>query len=251
MKLGLNWIEVAPSSHLTGALSDRRLEIPTRCDWQDEACRIAGVVIANGDARGNTDHSCCVPAGAWQAVRIMRAIVAGDTRDFTTPQVMQTYADWSGYNWTPETDLGTRSDLAGALWGSKGLWWDDQLEDVPQVVPLGLDHLRAAVAFLGPVQVDLALPIAWQTESVWDAVDGPVGEPGSWGSHRVCIAGYGPYLSNVVTWGEEVGITAAGLAKYALGAWASVSRSWLDATGKTPAGLDFDALAAEGAALTE
>ena len=240
MKLGLNWIEVAPSSHLTGALSDRRLEIPTRCDWQDEACRIAGVVIANGDARGNTDHSCCVPAGAWQAVRIMRAIVAGDTRDFTTPQVMQTYADWSGYNWTPETDLGTRSDLAGALWGSKGLWLDDQLEDVPQVVPLGLDHLRAAVAFLGPVQLDVALRQDWQDSATWGLSSAPL-----WGAHRVVLTGYNLDGFDVLTWGKRVWISNAALAAYGLGAWACIDRLWLDTHGEAPPGLDLAALEIE------
>ena len=95
----------------------------------------------------------------------------------------------------------------------------------------------------------MALPVAWQTTSLWDAVDGPEGEPGSWGAHRVCAGSYGPYLTGLATWGEEVNITAAGLAKYALGCRACVSRSWQDATGKTPSNLDWDTLAAEGLRL--
>ena len=248
-RLGLNHIPVPPSPHLTGVLAP--LDVPAVTDWLAMARARAGVQVCDGDTLGNDALGCCVPAGAYRGVQIMRAIVAGDARKPTAQQVAVLYRLWSGWDGTPATDHGTNSDKAAVMWMQFGIPWGDQFEDVPQVAPLGVASLRAAVAFLGPAQVDLALPIAWQTESVWDAVDGPAGEPGSWGSHRVCIAGYGPYLSNVVTWGEEVGITAAGLAKYALGAWASVSRSWLDATGKTPAGLDFDALAAEGAALTE
>ena len=242
--LGLNHVPVQPSPHLTGVLA--MPTIPAVVDLFGQAREIAGVTICDGDALGNADLSCCVPAGAYRAVQIMRAITAGDTRKPTADQVAVLYRLWGGWDGTPATDLGTNSDKAGAMWMRYGIPWGDQFEDVPQVVPLGIASLRPAMAFLGPVQLDLALPIAWQTTSLWDAVDGPEGEPGSWGAHRVCGAGYGPYLTSLVTWGEEVNITAAGLAKYALGCWACVSRSWLDATGKTPAGLDWDTLAAEG-----
>jgi hypothetical protein len=46
----------------------------------------------------------------------------------------------------------------------------------------------------------------------------------------------------VVTWGEERAITWSALPTYALGATATVSRSWLDTNGRSPGGLDLAAL---------
>ena len=249
MRHGLNHVPVAPSPHLTRVLAEPALSAPALVDWEGAALRAAGVKVANGDPRLNDKLCCCVPVGAWQYIRTVRAVAAGDAGDFTDAQVEATYRAWGGYDGTPATDLGCNSDLAGARWTERGLRWNAQWEDVPQVIPIAPASFKPALAFLGPVQLDLALPTAWQQTALWDVADGPTGEPGTWGAHRVCLTGYGPYLFSVVTWGEEVNLTPGALAKYALGGWACVSRSWLDAAGATPSGLSLDALVAEGRAL--
>ena len=245
LKLGLNWTATPPSPHLTGALADRRLEIPTTVDWLAEAATV-GVTITNGNPRCNDLLRCCVVAGAYQAIRIMRAVAGGDTQDFTDQQVIDTYGLWAGYAGTDETDTGTDSRVAGILWGSKGLRWGQQLEDVPNVVPLALPSLRPAVAFLGPVQLDLSIPERWVSDiDTWDVAANDVPA----GGHRVCAVGYTPLGLWVVSWGLRKFLTNAALAMYGLGAWACVSRSWLDATGMAPSALDYAALDAEGRTL--
>jgi hypothetical protein len=180
----------------------------------------------------------------------MRAVAKGDCRKPTAEAALALYKAWAGWDGTEATDLGTGSAKAAALWASCGLRWDEQDEDVPAIVPLDPaigGHLRAAVAFFGPVQLDLAMPQAWeQMPQVWSTVSGSWGRPGSWGAHRVCAARYDRQCLTVVTWGHVRAITWDAVGRYALAAWACVSRSWLDTTGRSPGGLDLDALAAEG-----
>jgi hypothetical protein len=103
------------------------------------------------------------------------------------------------------------------------------------------------------VQLDLRLPAAWKTQSgtTWDVAGGPAGEPGTWGDHRVCIGGFAPGVGRVLSWGREYQITAAAVTKYALGAEATVSRSWLDVTGRSPGGFDLADLRRESALLEQ
>ena len=244
MKLGLIHTAVPPSPHLVGVLAGVRADVPESVDWLAVAERAAGVRIANGDARGNVEHSCCVPVGAWQALRIMRAVVGGDSRDFTTQQVLGTYQAWASYDGTDATDLGTDSRKAGVLWASRGLRWCDQLLDVPNIVPLGLDHLRAAVALLGPTQVDLALRSDWMPSQTWGASSAALV-----GDHRTVATGYNSDGFDLLTWGRRVWISNDALAAQGLAAWACVSRDWLTTLGTTPTGLDYVALENEGRML--
>ena len=111
---------------------------------------------------------------------------------------------------------------------------------------MALPSVRPAVAFLGPVQLDLAIPQQWVSDiETWDIT--PLDVPA--GGHRVCVVGYDASGYSIVSWGLRKLLTPRALATYALGLWTCVSRSWLDATGKTPAGLDWDTLAAEGLKL--
>ena len=119
--LGLNHVPVQPSPHLTGVLA--MPTIPAVVDLFGQARAIAGVTICDGDALGNAVRSCCVPAGAYRAVQIMRAITAGDTRKPTADQVAALYRMWGGWDGTPATDLGTNSDKAGAMWMRYGIPW--------------------------------------------------------------------------------------------------------------------------------
>jgi hypothetical protein len=252
MLLGLNHQPTIPSAQLADMLA--ALVPPDAADWCAEANKAAGVVIADGNARGNADHGCCVVDGAFQRVRVARAIVAGDTRDFDWPQVDPVYRTWSGYDGTDATDQGCDSERAAVLWEQKGLRWSDEWLDLPtvrSVDPANVAHIKAAVAFTGPVQLDLALPLAWQdpASTVWTAISGPWGAKGSWGNHRTCGTGYDKDGLYVLTWGLLRLVTWAALAAYALGVEACVSRSWLDVTGLSPGRLDLAALESEGRAL--
>jgi hypothetical protein len=245
MRLGLIHQPVPASPHLTGVLAP--LAVPDAVDWFDAVRQASSVTICNGKVRANDRRSCCVAVGALQYLRTIRAVY-GDERDFTDDQVLDLYAAW-GWDGTDAGDIGLNSVQAGILWSARGIQWCRQLEDVPNVLPIPLAHLRAALAFLGPCQLDLALPLAWQTAKTWDVVDGPDGKAGSWGAHRICVGAYDAEAVTAVTWGVAQSITWDAVAEYGLGAWACVDRRWLETTSLSPAGLDYDRLAAEGAAL--
>lgn len=224
-----------------------RLVTPPACDWH------TGHVDVDGDPLGNDDHSNCVPCGALRRLQAARS-VAGDQRKPTTIQALYLYRDWSGWDGTAATDIGTDSGLAATLWARNGIQWGWQWEDVPIIGvldPTNSAHLKAAIAFLGPIQLDLALPTAWEGKTLWDVVsDADGGLPGSLGNHRVCAGRYDADHLYVVTWGIEVRITWRALPVYALNAEATVSRSWLDTSGLSPAGLDMAALVREMCVLS-
>jgi hypothetical protein len=222
------------------------LAAPEACDWHR-------FIALDGDALGNDVHSNCVPCGALRSIQIRRAVAAGDARRPTAEAALELYRAWSGWDGSPASDTGTPSDTAAMRWARDGVRWGEQWEDVPSI--LGLDptlpcQMRAAVALLGPVQLDLAMPLAWQSEaSTWTVISGSWGQPLSRGAHRVCAGRYDPYGVYVVTWGAERLLTWPALARYGLNAEATLSRSWLDATGRSPDGLDLDALEKESRAL--
>jgi hypothetical protein len=256
-RLGLRHAPRAPSRVLGAALSV--LSAPAAVDWFTAAEKQTGVTICDGDALGNDTLSNCVPCGALRYEQIVRAIAKGDARSPTAAMATALYSRWSSW---PAQDVGTDSAQAAILWATKGLQWDAQDEDVPSVMPLNAalaDHLRAAVASLGPIQLDFAMPAAWQSiigraiseghDITLSSIAGSWGQPGTWGNHRMCAAQYDAQCLYAVSWGLKVRITWDAVARYALAAWACVSRSWLDVTGASPAGLDLDTLAAEATAL--
>lgn len=222
------------------------LAAPAACDWHR-------AIALDGDALGNDQHGNCVPCGALRSIQIRRAVAAGDSRKPTADEALALYRAWSGWDGGDATDIGTASDVAAIAWARNGVRWDDQWEDVPAIVavpPAAIDALRAAIAFLGPIQLDLALPLAWQEAvSTWSVVSGSWGQPGSWGMHRVCAGRYDQQCLYVITWGQERAIPWSAVARYAVNAEASVSRSWLDATGHSPTGLDLAALQRESLSL--
>jgi hypothetical protein len=250
-RLGLNHVPQEPSRLLSATLST--LVPPDAVDWEAEALKRSGIVAADGNARGNADHSCCVVDGAFQSIRVRRAIVAGDGRDFDWPEVDPIYREWSGYDGSDATDQGTNSEAAALLWEQKGLRWGQDWLDVPTIRainPANIMHVKSAVAFLGPTQIDLGLPLAWQQEqSTWTVIGGSWGQPSTWGDHRVLATGYTSLGLVLLTWGLRRLLTWPALALYGLGAEATVSRSWLDTMGVSPAGLDLDALEREGRAV--
>jgi hypothetical protein len=199
-----------PALPRIGAALDA-LRAPEQCDWHR-------TIPLDGDALGNDVHSNCVPCGALRSIQIRRAVVAGDTRKPTAAEALALYRAWSGWDGADATDSGTASDEAARRWATNGVRWGEQWEDVPSIValdPTGADRLRAAVAFLGPVQLDLALPLAWENEtSTWSIISGSWGQPGSWGAHRVCAGGYDRQCLRVVTWGQQRSIPWNAVALY-------------------------------------
>ncbi len=216
---------------------------PSAVDWNK-------FIRLDGDALGNDQTGNCVPCGVLRSIQIMRAVAAGDQRRPDAATARGLYIVWAGWDGVPgsATDLGTRSDVAAEYWACAGVPWGDQWIDIPALAgfdPRIVSHLRAAIAWLGPIQIDLNMPMTAQAQlSTWTVGTGSDAQPGSWGAHRVCIGAYGPDSFRAITWGEERILPDAFVETYALDAMASISRSWIDVVGRSPLGLDLDALEA-------
>jgi len=243
-RTGLVHVPGEPSGHLRTVLGG--LQPPAERDWAAVAEARTGVAIYDGDPLDNDQVGNCVACGALRSIQARRAIAGGDTRRPTGAMARALYRVW-GWDGTPANDLGLRSDVAAAAWSSRGVEWGDVWLDIPFVSaidPANEAHVRAALAFLGPLQLDLALREGWQDADIWDVSDAPL-----WGDHRVCAMGYDPDGVDLVTWGLRRRLTWAALARFGLAIYATVSASWLDNRWISPPGLDLAALQAEAAAL--
>jgi hypothetical protein len=211
---------------------------PPECNWHN-------AIVLDGAPLGNDAHANCVECAALRSVQIRRAVICTDPRRPTAAQALALYRAWAGWDGRPESDIGTASDAAAAAWATHGIAWGEQWEDVPTFARLAVDRLaalRTAIWLFGPLQLDLALPVTAQNQSVWRLGTGMDGLPGTWGAHRGCLGHYDAELFYAITWGSEQAIEPAFIEHYGLNAEATISRSWLDTHGHSPAGLDLDAL---------
>lgn len=127
-------------------------------------------------------------------------------------------------------------------WRRDGLG-GDRIEAFAFVDPARHDLMRAATWLLGGLYVGLALPLSARSQGdLWRPTAGADTKPGSWGGHAVPIVGYSRYRAYCVTWGKLMPMTWGFLKRYCDEAWAVVSRDFLDAQGRTPAGFDLQAL---------
>lgn len=214
------------------------------CDWHRFA-------TLNGDALGNDAHSNCIPCGALRSVQIMRAVVAGDRRVPTVQNSLALYQQM-GWDGTVASDIGLPSDETTAFWASKGIWWGNDWLDIPsfaRIDPSNPEHARLAIAYFGPLQVDILLPNSAQSQTKWTVVPGPTGAVGSWGPHRVCIGKYDSHGFTAVTWGTQIEMTDEFFLAYVANIEVPISRSWFNTVGVSPTGLDFESLAAASSQL--
>lgn len=119
---------------------------------------------------------------------------------------------------------------------------------------VGVDHrdtgqLDAAVNLTGFTIVAAALPLAAQWQTVWDVVDGPEGEPGSWDNHATALLGYDRNHAVLATWGGIKIATVRWCWKHVFEAWAGIDELWLRPDGLTPSGFDSAQLALDLQAL--
>lgn len=102
--------------------------------------------------------------------------------------------------------------------------------------PADQQKLKLACYLLHGIDFGFSLPISAQRqtrEGYWDVVEGPEGEPGSWGGHAVYCKRYDADNFYVITWGTEIRVTNAFVAQYCDEAWAVVDS--LDTWRKHPA----------------
>jgi len=106
--------------------------------------------------------------------------------------------------------------------------------------------LMSGASIFGGLYIGLSLPKTAQGQEVWDwthSLKGPA-KPGSWGGHAVDVVRYDGNGVTVVTWGALKEMTWAFWDRYCDEAYCIISSDFL-AGGKTPGGLDINALNAD------
>ena len=222
-------------------------------------------IVFDGDAIGNNEFGCCWPADTMRRAQLRMAWAWGSGWKPTAPLTLALYSGITGFDpVTGQPDIGTLPADGQNYVAANGIYVGLQAPDGGY--PVALDHTKpdllnwATDEFCG-VGLQFALPLAWQDViqaggTVLDVPSGglssPGGKPDGWGGHQW---GSGRYDAQgrryVISWGLEYVVTPEAMAAYCIGASSEMSRSWLDATGRTPLGMNWDdALAAlRGAAV--
>ena len=200
---------------------------------------------ADGDPLGNDQNPNCVEAAFLRNLQMRMANSMHSAWKPTKDQALRLLARWGGSD-------GTDVNTAMADYCRSGLKPDGiQIEDVPlwATVQLGdIPNLKKAIATFCGVQLSFALPRAIETANEWPAPPGPltgIWLPGGYGYHQGMTGKYRGNTFWVRTWGIDVPMDEAFLRAYCVAINVIVSRTWLDARGISPPGLDWDALRAD------
>lgn len=159
----------------------------------------------------------CTIAGIAHAAQLYTHRGWGDIT-VTDEEVIKYYSKWCGYNPAdPNSDQGGVEPDVLNQWRKEG-FNGHKLLAYADPLPQNINHVKQAIAVFGVIYIGLALPISAQNQSVWDAVGGLDGEPGSWGGHCVIVPKYqlvkGHTNLTCITWGEEKVMTEAFWRKY-------------------------------------
>ena len=219
---------------------------PPSKDWAAEGKVVAWPMMLN-DSLGDCT---CAAAGhmieAWTANGnpALAAFVPADA------DILDAYKAVSGYDPAdPTTDTGAVELDVLRYWRRVGIA-GHEIGAFASIRPANTAHVKAAVHLFGGVYIGLALPLAAQTQDVWDfACPGPDAVGGSWGGHAVNIVAYDADGLTCITWGDTKRMTWAFWRAYCDEAYALISTDFLRGDGKTPDGFDLAALNADLAAL--
>jgi hypothetical protein len=249
MKLGaIHALLPAAVQPLSTRAALHRMAIPQRADWWAKC-------PADNDALGNDTKGSCVPCADLRIIQSRRANAHGDTWKPTKDDADPLYTLRTGYDpATGQPDIGTDTVADMTAWATTGIRLDAQNEDIIRWATVELDRddeIAIAIAHLGPQPLTLNLPIAFQDYSNWSVAPGNTADwqPGSWGMHRVAVGAFDGRQRVCRTWGLDLILHPDSWLKYGVRNDICVSRNWIDTTGLSPAGLDWDALVADVEAI--
>lgn len=179
---------------------------------------------------------------------------AGHPAQPTDAQVLAAYEAVGGYcPGNPSTDNGANMLAFLKYWRKTGLA-GDKIAAFVAVDFTKLDEIRQAIQLFGNVYLGVQLPMSAQGEDAWTVPDGGIyrsnGQPGGWGGHCVPLVASSPETHTCITWGTTLKMSHNFLLDYADEAWAVLSQDWINSTGLSPDGFDFDQLQADLDAVT-
>lgn len=191
----------------------------------------------------NDQLGCCTIAGAFHLSQFWSNMVHGTVGTVPDAVITQYYTKWDGY---VVGDAST--DNGGVELDVLTDWKAQTLNNIPLAGFVSVDYtdpkeVQQALWLFGGLYIGVELPIAAQNQSVWDAVGGHEGKPGSWGGHCVAV-GRSSIGGNFtcVTWGAPKDMTQGFWDKYVDECYALLSPAWIASIGSAPNGFNLDQL---------
>jgi len=194
----------------------------------------------------------CTCAGAAHIIEAESTYGQGRTALVSDQDVLTAYQAVSGYD--PETgrnDNGAVMQNVLSYWRKSGIG-GHRILAFAEVDHDNLEQLHAALATFGSIYLGIHCPESAMTQfnegKPWDVVLGSRIE----GGHAINAGWYDAEAANwkIVTWGAVQEMTQAFWDAYVEEAWVVIAPEWLNETGRSPGGLDLQALGADFATLT-
>lgn len=199
----------------------------------------------------------CGLAGPGHMIQSWTVNGAGALVTLPDSAILKAYSDVGGYvPGDPNTDQGVCLLDMLKYWQKTGIG-GHRIGPYVKLDATRADELCEAHHLYVGTLLGLDMPLAWQGAQVWDVGPNLLGDwgVGTWGGHCVtgqkyitAVAGVSEAGLWVVTWGGLVLVTWAALAAYCSEAYGILSTDFLK-DGKSPAGLDYNSLAADLSAV--
>lgn len=225
--------------------------IPSAVDWTGKVAQPIGMML-------NDRQGCCTCSAVGHGIQIVTA-ANGAELTIPDPAVENIYVTVTGEEGAAFDPATGANDNGAAITDVLDIWRNagvagHKLGAYVDVEPSNLDHVKAAIALFGVVDIGLALPVSAQSQAVWDLTDPTMqgdAAPNSWGGHSVIIAAYdsAKKLITCATWGQWLQMTEAFFLAYCDEAHALLSDDWVSGAKSAPSGFDMAALQADLAAL--
>jgi hypothetical protein len=217
-------------------------------DW------LAGHEFLALGALGNNVAGNCTIAAAGHAIQVWTLNTLGVPRLVTSDEALALYSKLAGYNpQDPSTDQGAYALDILKAWRGEGLF-GESIAAFLALDPHDAAQMDFANDVFGGVYLGLNLPLAAQDQDIWQVPRGgwPAKEgPGSWGGHAVWMHSHSPRMCVVNTWGLRKAMTREFVTACCDEAYVVLWQGWVAANGRTPAGLDLDALRAALVLVTQ
>jgi hypothetical protein len=205
---------------------------------------------------GNDVLGDCVCAACLHAVQVWSSVSNPPEDTEPTQTAVRLYEQDCGYiPGQPKTDQGCWLQAVLADWHGKGITMADGSVDrlyLPpiEITPSDFYSLREATYQCGAVAIGFNVPqyIYQAPPPVWRY--DPTGDQTIVGGHAVVVGGYhkktkgSSHYFDFVSWGRQYKMDGGFWTKFVDEAYALVSMRWIEATGRTPAGLTMDQVVA-------
>jgi hypothetical protein len=241
----------------------RLLSMPALGDFLDKATTWPAVpaqgwenavLTSSWGMLGNDNYGDCAEAGILHLIQ-GQSSNTGNPLSATTAQALALYSAVTGFNQNdPSTDNGTvLTDLLTFI-KKNGVEMTDSTGKTVTVEVIGsasLDisspaQMRYAAYTFGGNYLGINCPAQCEQDLTnWNFAAGlPIA-----GGHCIPQEGEGSQGGKIVSWGQVIPVSNAFIAGYLEEAYIVITKSWLNAQGKSPSGLDLNGLTAAMAAL--